>query len=171
MNFAGLRLGRIVGVFVALTLIFNAIQVSTQTIRQDALRAAVGLRSEADYVADNLGWYQRAMWGIRELPKDSQVLLLYEARGYYCAPTCVADEVLDRWKGDLDTYMTYDAVIRAWQDQGFTHVMAYTAGMEFLRTAGDPNHPPEDMTRLDELLAGLPDATTFGGAYTLYALP
>ncbi len=171
LNLGPLRLRRVMGIFVPLVLVFNLLEAGTQTIKQDALRAAVGLRSEADYVADNLGWYQPAMWGARDLPVSSSVLLLYEARGYYCAPVCVADEVLDRWKGDLDTYQTYEAVIRAWREQGFTHVMAYTAGMEFLRTAGDPNHPPEDMDRLDELLDQLDEVQDFGRVYTLYLLP
>ena len=166
-----LRLRRVLELFIPLILIFTWMETGTQVTRQDALRAALGLTSEADYVADNLGWYQPAMWGVKELPAGSRVLLLYEARGYYCAPVCTADEVLDRWKGDLDTYGNNDAVIQAWRQQGFTHVMAYTAGREFLRTAGDPNHPPEDMDRLDKLLTQLSQVEDYGGVYALYRLP
>ncbi|HQN43018.1 MAG TPA: hypothetical protein PLA25_02710 [Anaerolineaceae bacterium] len=171
LNLSQVRLGRVVSAFVLLALVLNLIEVSTQVIRQDALRAALGLRSEADYVADNLGWYQRAMWGIQALPEDARVLLLYEARGYYCAPTCIADEVLDRWKGDRDTYQTTAGILQAWQEQGITHVLAYTTGMNFLKTAGDPNHPPEDIAALEALLAELPPPVDYGGTYALYPLP
>jgi len=171
LNLGQVRLGRVVSVFVLLALTLNLLEVGTQVIRQDALRSALGLRSEEDYVADNLGWYQRAMWGVRELPDDARVLMLYEARGYYCAPKCIADEVLDRWKGDRDTNQTTPDILQAWHEQGITHVLAYTTGMNFLKTAGDPNHTPDDITALETLLATLPDPVDYGGTYALYTLP
>ena len=43
--------------------------------------------------------------------------------------------------------------------------------MNFLKTAGDPNHPPEDIAALEALLAELPPPVDYGGTYALYPLP
>lgn len=171
LSIGQLRLRRILNAFVLLVMVFNLLEVGAKVVGQDAWRAASGARSEKDYVADNLGWYQPAMWAIRDLPVGNRVLLLYEARGYYCAPTCVADEVLDRWKGDWDTNRNDEAILEAWREEGFTHVMAYSAGMEFLRTGDDPNHPAEDIEALEQLLEKMPLEADFGGAYDLYEIP
>ncbi len=79
--------------------------------------------------------------------------------------------MLDRWKGDRDTYLNDEAILEAWREQGFTHVMAYSAGMEFLRTGDDPNHPAEDIEALEQLLKKIPLEMDFGEAYDLYKIP
>ncbi|TLN26698.1 hypothetical protein FDZ74_01685 [bacterium] len=97
--------------------------------------------------------------------------MLYEARSLYCAPVCSPDEILDRWKRDLNTYGDSGAILASWKREGYTHLMVYTAGVDFMRTADDPHHPLSDLTALDAFLARLPAPQSFGGVYALYTLP
>ncbi len=165
------RLNRIFTTLVLLVLVFNLFEVGAFTWKSGAPQAAAGLMSQEDYLADNLGWFQPAMQAVRELPEGSRVLMLYEARSLYCAPACSPDEILDRWKRDLNTYGDSSAILASWKQEGYTHLMVYTAGVDFMRTADDPHHPLSDLTALDAFLAQLPVPQSFGGVYALYTLP
>jgi hypothetical protein len=156
---------------VLLVLIFNLIEVGAFTWKSGAPQAVAGLMPAEDYLADNLGWYQPATQAIQELPPGSKVLMLYEARSLYCAPTCSPDEILDRWKRDLNTIGNAQAILASWKQEGYTHVLIYTAGVDFMRTANDPHHPLSDLTALDDFLARLPEPQTFSDVYALYSLP
>ncbi|HWQ04330.1 MAG TPA: hypothetical protein VN452_03135 [Longilinea sp.] len=164
------RLNRFFNTLILLVLVFNLLEVSAFTWKSSAPQAAAGLMTGEDYLADNLGWYQRAMQAVRELPAGSRVLMLYEPRSLYCAPTCASDEILDRWKRDLNTLVDPQSILSSWKQAGYTHVLVYTAGVDFMRTAADPHHPLSDLTALDAFLAQLPPPQTFSNVYALYRL-
>jgi hypothetical protein len=164
------RLGRIVQALILLVLALNGLQVWADTIQKNPLPVILGSATEEDYLAQNLGWFQPAMQAINDLPEGSQVLLLYETRSFYCAPVCYPDEILDRWKAALAREGSPEAVLAAWRAEGFTHVMYYQAGADFLRTANDPHHPVAEIDSLEGLLDTLPEPVHFGGLYELYTL-
>lgn len=165
------RLNRILTTLVMLVLVFNLIEVGAFAWKSGAPQAVAGLESEADYLADNLGWYQPAMQAIKELPAGSKVLMLYEPRSLYCAPTCSPDEILDRWKRDWNTLGDKQSILISWKQDGYTQVLVYSAGVDYLRTAEDPHHPLSDLNALDDFLAQLPAPQSFGDTYALYTLP
>jgi len=164
------RLNRLFATLVILALALNLVEVTAFTWKSSAPQAVTGLKSFDSYLADNLGWYQPAMQAVRSLPEGSRVIMLYEPRGLYCAPVCSPDEILDRWKRDLNALENPQAILTSWQDQGYTHVLVYTAGVDFLRTGKDPHHPISDLTALDVFLAQLPEPQAFGNSYALYSL-
>ena len=164
------RLNRFFNTLILLVLVFNLLEVSAFTWKSGAPQAAAGLKTSEDYLADNLGWYQRAMQAVRKLPEGSRVLMLYEPRSLYCAPTCASDEILDRWKRDLNTYENSQSILNTWRQKGYTHVLVYTAGVDFMRTAKDPHHPPSNLTALDAFLGQLAPPLTFSNGYALYPL-
>lgn len=163
------RLERITAVLVLLALSLNLLEVSAAVLKQGAPQAALGIKPQEVYLADNLGWFQPAMQAVRDLPAGSRTLLLYEPRSLYCAPRCIPDEIMDRWKRTRPL-SSVDAVIRAWQAEGFTHLLVYQAGIEWLVQANDPHHPPEDLDSLRQFLAALHAPVDFGGVYRLYSL-
>lgn len=165
------RLNRILTTLVILVLAFNLIEVGAFAWKSGAPQAVAGLKSEADYLADNLGWYQPAMQAIKDLPESDKVLMLYEPRSLYCAPTCSPDEILDRWKRDWNTWGDAQSILESWRKDGYTHVLVYAAGVDYLRTAEDPHHPLSDLNALDAFLADLPAPQNFGDTYALYKLP
>ncbi len=166
----GVRLSRLVNVVILLALGLNLVETGLATLRINPLPVLAGLKDEQTYLADNLGWYQPAMQAIQKLPGGSRVLLLYEARGYYCLPRCEADEILDRWKVTRAEGLDAAAIRQQWINEGYTHVLFYKSGAEFLVENKDPHHPPEDLQSLRNFLTTLPAPVDFGGIYQLYSL-
>ncbi len=170
LSLPALRFGRILAALVMIVLALNVLEISVAGWKMGAPQAALGLTSESDYRASNLGWFEPAMQAVRDLPEGSKVQLIYEPRSFYCAPTCYPDEILDRWKVSLNRQQDPIRILENWKADGFTHIMVYKAGVDFLRTANDPHHPPSDLQALDEFLNLLPDPVDFGGVYELYPL-
>ena len=164
------RLGRIVNLLLAMALTFNFIEVGLATLKAGPGKVLTGLQSEADYLANNLGWYQPAMQAVKKLPEGSSTMLLYEPRSFYCLPVCESDEIMDRWKLTRAKFSDPQAIRQAWLDEGFTHLLFYKSGLEFLVESGDPNHSEQDLQSLLKFLQTLPDPVDFGGVYLLYSL-
>ncbi len=169
------RLGRLASFLVALVVGLNTFEVGVQTLKQGAPGAVLGLVPAAQYLADNLGWYFPAMESVRALPLGDRALLLWEPRSLYCLPRCDPDEVLDRWKRERydiagDVPAKTEAILEAWRAAGYTHLLFYAAGAEFIRQEGRMPYTDADWQALEELLQELRLVKDFGGAYQLYAL-
>lgn len=165
-----IRLSRVVSAMVLLVMLLSLIQAGLQTIQSGSYRFVAGFSNQDEFLKTNLGWYAVAMEKILSLPKDSKVLMLWEPRSLYCLPNCVPDEVIDRWKHDLSVWKTGEAVLAQWRSSGYTHVLLYREGVEFVRK-NDRRYTPAEWQALDELLASLPQpALDFGTAYSLYPL-
>lgn len=164
------RLGRIVNALLLLVMTLNSLEIITDVARSTAFQTILGLKSEEQYLADNLGWYQPAMQAVRELPPGKRALLIFEARSLYCYPRCAPDEILDRWKRDRAALGDAQTIRQEWLRQGFTHVLFYRTGADFLVEANDPHHSPQDLQALKDFLATLPAPRDFGGVYQLYDL-
>lgn len=138
---ANIRVRRILAVLVMMTLAFNAIEVSLDMLRKGAPQAALALTSQPGYLAHNLGWFQPAMQAVRELPAGSGVLMIYEPRSLYCLPVCRPDESLDRWHRDWMRHANAEKIRQQWLDEGFTHILVFRSGVEFMQENPDPKHP------------------------------
>lgn len=165
----GVRLRRVAGLLVMLAFYFNVFQVGVTTLTQGALLHLLGLCSSPAYLTDNLGWHYSAMQAVGDLPAGARVLMLWEPRSLYCQPRCIPDEVLDRWPNDLYRWKTPETVLAVWRGAGYSHLLVYRAGADFLRSA-DSRYQPADWEALEALLSELPPPVNFGGAYELYAL-
>lgn len=166
---ARLRLSWVVSWVVVFVLGLTALQVGVQTVRMGALRVLANDLAPGDYVANNLGWYSPAAQALRELPPGSSALMLWEPRSLYCAPQCEPDEVLDRWIHAYRTLQDPQAITRNWQEQGYSHLLYYRLGAEFIRQ-DDRRYEPGAWLALDAFLAGLSQVEDFGETYTLYRL-
>ena len=69
------------------------------------------------------------------------------------------------------TYATDEAILAAWRQEGFTHLLVNRAGIQFMLTANDPHHPVQTLQALNAFLAKLPEPQRFGSSYELYRLP
>ncbi|MEA3350803.1 MAG: hypothetical protein U9Q82_09300 [Chloroflexota bacterium] len=169
LHIHNIRLGYIASVLVGMVLWFNLIQVGVDTFRLGAPQVQLGIKTEQDYMTENLGWHIVAMQSIRDLPADANVLMLWEPRSLYCQPQCNPDEVIDRWLHDLAIWQTPAAVLNSWQNTDFTHVLYYRTGADLVRQE-DSRYTPADWQALDQLLTSLPEPIEFGDAYALYSL-
>lgn len=164
----GLRLGRVAAGCVLLVLVLNGIDVGGAVLAHGAPQAALGLETAQKYRTDNLGWFEVAIEAVNDLPAGSHVLLLYEPRSLYCQPTCLPDEILDRWKRSWTQYHDPQAIRAAWRAEGFTHVLFNRLGASFMQETKDPHVTPEEWQALDRFLASLPKPVDFGQTYELY---
>jgi hypothetical protein len=165
-----IRLGMIVSALVVLVLGLNLIEIGVDVARQGSLQVVVGIKDQESFLADNLGWYQPAMQAVRQLPEGARTLLLFESRSLYCMPRCAPDEILDHWKRDRVALQDAELIRQSWLKQGFTHVLFYRTGADFLVDAHDPHHTKADLDALKAFLNTLPAPVDFGGVYQLYSL-
>jgi hypothetical protein len=69
--------------------------------------------------------------------------------------------VLDRWLRELRTGQTPAAILQAWRQAGYTHLLYNRFGADFVKDQ-DPRYLPADWQALDNLLAQLPQPADFG---------
>lgn len=169
LSLPGIRLWRVAGALVAFVLWLSVLEVGFLVMQQGASAEILGLHSREEYLEGNLGWYAVATQAIRDLPSNANVLMLWEPRSLYCAPKCIPDEVLDRWLHDRSKWNSPTAILESWRQAGYTHMLYYRAGADFLRQ-NDQDYHPDDWRSFDELLSQLPAPVNFGDAYSLYEL-
>lgn len=170
IQIASIRLQRILTAMVIMVLAFTALEVNLDALRRFTPQAALGLMETEKYLERNTGWYQAAMQTLRSLPPNSQILLIYEPRAFYCRPHCQPDENLDRWRREWTRNHDFNSIRQQWQREGFTHLLVFRSGVEFMKENPDPKHPLESLIALEDFLSAMPVLEDFGGVYQLYLL-
>ncbi|MBE0684944.1 MAG: glycosyltransferase family 39 protein, partial [Anaerolineaceae bacterium] len=164
------RIKRLVNIFIIMVLGFNSFQLIAEVVEKDVLPNVFGYQSNQEYLEKNLGWYARAIDEINLLNEGERVLFFYEPRGFGCIPKCDPDEILDQWKVTYHQFKSTEEIITTWENDGFTHILVYTKGMEFLREEQDPHHLPVELDALEKLTSSLPLVANYGDWYKLYFL-
>ncbi len=164
------RIKRLVNILIIMVLAFNTFQLLTEVVDRDVPPNVFGYQSNQEYLEKNLGWYARAIDEINLLNEGERVLFLYEPRGFGCIPKCDPDEILDQWKVTYHEFKSTEEIITTWKNDGFTHILVYTKGMEFLREEQDPHHPPVELDALEKLTTSLSLVANYGDWYKLYFL-
>ena len=163
------RIGRIASVFVLLALYLNVFQISNAVLRQNAPQTIFSILTDEEYLLNNLGWYAWVLESIDELPEGSQVLMLWEPRGFYCTPKCTPDETLDRWYREVRRHQDSEGILQFWRDDGYTHLLFYREGAKFIQ-GEDSRYQESDWQSLEQMLESLPAPLEFGDVYALYPL-
>jgi len=157
-----------------ITLGLNLVGQFMETLRIDPLPYLVGLESRDEHLTRRLGAYYATMRYINEhLPPSAKVYFLWEPRGYYCRVTHQADVILDQMKHLVARQGDAAGVQRWLEEQGYTHVLVFQAGVEHLQQSEweadilDPGSV-EVLRELEERYWRL--VHDVGGAYRLYEL-
>jgi hypothetical protein len=96
--------------------------------------------------------------------------MLWEARGLYTPTHTTPDPWIDRWRSSLRQLGSPEAVLADWRAQGFSHVLLYKTGMDFVRN-NDTGMSPAEWDQLDKFLNMLPPPQPIAGPfYLLYEL-
>ncbi len=166
---SGIRFGRIASALLVLSFSFNIFQTGVDAVRLGVGKSFLGAQTPSLYREQALGRYETAMTAITELSSDSQVLMLWETRGFACVPQCEPDEVIDRWYADLRIHSSSEAVLDAWRDAGYEYVLFNKRGAGFIRE-NDAAYSDDDWVALNEMLMQLELVKDFDGEYEIYSL-
>lgn len=169
IRLASVRLGRIALAIALMFLVFNVFETLSEVLPKRAIEANFGLFSHEAYLERNLGDLYNASKTIQQLPPDSKVLMLWETRSFYCAPVCDPDEIIDRWFHEARLHNSAEEIQAAWLEQGYTHMLIWEQGFEFVRDFDNAKFNQRDWRLLKELLDTLGPGQQIG-SYTLYSL-
>lgn len=167
-----IRFANIAAVFIIMALSFNTFFTTTNLFKSGAVLAALNPTMQDEYQKDNLGAYAQAMQTVNALPENARVLMLWETRGLLCSPKCDSDEVIDRWFHDWTLYHDPNTIIKAWKTEGYTHLLSYRFGADFIHSSPQYDHgTPESWNGLQTVINSLPQIKNVGNIYELYLLP
>jgi hypothetical protein len=164
-----MRVGKLVEGVVALALLMTALRAVVETAQFHPLGVITGSETPQAYLGRRLGAFQPAMAAVAGLGKDARILTLWEPRALYCLPECSPDPWLDRWYAARRELGTPDQILQAWRTAGYTHILLYRIGMDFVRQ-NDLRYSAEDWDDLSRLLGSLTPVANLYGAYDLYRL-
>lgn len=169
---SSLRLSWVVGAVAALVLAVTLLTEVHAFLAFHPLAPLVGLESREGFLARRLGAYYEVTCYLNEqLPAGTKPIFLWEPRGYYSRHTTLADATLDNLAQLRLAYSNAQAALAALDADGFTHLLLYRSGLEFIQlpTPRPPtlgsllgNPPPEeslypltdeDLMFLEELLS------------------
>jgi hypothetical protein len=166
----GLRIHFIVSAMLALAVFANLFDFGLQVIARNPLAAALGLQSRHDYSSRVQPEYTAALDLVNGTPPDASVYLLFEPRSYGMNRTVQPDPINDNFEHDLYLHGDADGILRAWGARGYTHVLIFWWGAEFLFAEATPD--AEQLARLSTLASRLEIAgSTPDGDYVLYRIP
>ncbi|MBN1221445.1 MAG: hypothetical protein JXM69_21170 [Anaerolineae bacterium] len=161
---------RFVNITLGLILALTVVDGGLLTLDINPWPYLAGLETRDAYLTRRLGAYYETMQQIDEvLPPEATVVFLWEPRTYYCQRDCRPDSILDTFPHLVNQYGSAEAIIRAWQQAGVSHVLIHRSGLEFVL-----NESPEavDKAILAELEAGfLQPVFDVMRAYQVYILP
>jgi hypothetical protein len=164
------RIQRIAKVLIVIVLGFNAFQLFSEMVDKEVLPTIMGFKTNQEYLEKNLGWYALTISEIDSSESNEKILFLYEPRGFGCVPRCDPDEILDHWKLNFHQFRSNQEILNSWKQSGFSQILVYTKGMEFLREYEDPHHPEEELDALEALTSELKLIKNYGDWYKLYSL-
>lgn len=161
------KIQRVVIGLVILVVSLTAYRLSSENTADKVPASIYHQQEDQHYLEANLGWYGAAVREIGQLPEGSRVLMLWEPREYYCLPDCRGDEVLDRWYLAWAQKGTGKEVIADWAKEGYTHLLYYQTGAEFIKTQRN-QIPAGSWVELESTLEEMEMVKNLDGVYFLY---
>lgn len=152
-------------------LILSTVQGMVASARRGSGAYLLGELTKDEYLTRRLGAAYPAMQAAGdEGSAPGSVLLLWEARSFYCRPNCVPDAWIGRWYSEMRDQKRTDAILAEWSQEGIERLMVYNDGVRFIQ-AEDPRYSEVDWAVLAEVQANLDPVRSIGSSYTIYAVP
>lgn len=162
-------LAAFVRMLVGVALALNLVNQTLDVLRFNPFGYLVGYESREAYLERILGDHYLAMEQLAErVPEDGRVLFLWEPRGYYSPRIAQPDAILDNWSHLVYLYENENQVAAHLRAEGFTHVLLYRWGLDFVIEHGESPLPPEDVERLDAFIEHHLVLVETVGRYQLY---
>lgn len=167
-----LRLSWVARLIVAGVIALTLLEIGLFVVARNPLAVATGLESRRAYVARVQPGYAGMHTLLEQTPANARIYFLYEPRSYGLPRTVQPDPLLDNLAHGLYRYGNVQAFATALQQEGYTHVLLYRWGVDFLSEHEPDKVPPTTLDALERLTTVLTEAAgaTADGRYELYAL-
>ncbi len=164
-------LSAFVQMLVGVVLAFNLVSQTLDVLRLNPFGYLIGDENRSAYLGRVLGDHYRALERLGEVvAEDGRVLFLWEPRSYYSPRPAQPDAILDNWSHLLHLYGDEERVAAHLRAEGFTHVLLYQWGLDFVIKEGESPLPPEDVERLQAFVERRLMLVETVGLYRLYRL-
>ena len=158
----------VIGVVIALTVFENALFV----LQRNPPAVALGAQSRTAYIARVNPSYAALMQIMEELPAEARVYSLFEPRSYGLPRQTQPDPINYNFFDDLYLQQTPSRIIQHWKAQGYTHVLVYERGKDFIVDSTSDEVTAEQQNALEETLESLELVSqTPDQIYSIYIIP
>lgn len=166
------RISFLVNMLVATVLALTIIDNMVFVLQRNPLAVAFGAQSRERYIERVNPSYAALMKLMDELPSDAHVLNLFEPRSYGLPRNIQPDVINSNFAHDLYLYQTPEVIIQQWKSRGYTHVLVYERGLNFMAENASNKFTTSAQKALSETLDQLTlTANTDDGVYSLYQIP
>lgn len=144
----------------------NLINLGLGTIARNPFALATGIITRESYLETYQPGYASALQMISHLPEDVSVYFLFEPRSYGMTRRVQPDPILDNFSHDIFLYQEPQAILKAWQREGYTHILLNTQGADFIF-----ENKPDQKAELQALTSLLSDPVASSPTgYILYKI-
>jgi hypothetical protein len=159
----------ILGIVIGITILDSILFFSSR----NPLSVVLGTESEKNYLSRVIPEYSKMLDLLDKTPPDSRIYELFEPRSYRAARLLQSDPFLDQLARDINLYGDAQGVVNAWRAQGYSHILLYRWGVDFLNNSQPSVLTPQRKAELDLLTQNYLKfvSRTPDGYYELYAIP
>jgi hypothetical protein len=158
----------VIAVVIALAVFDNGLFV----LQRNPLAMAVGAQSRLSYIARVNPSYAALMQIMDGLPRAAYVYCLFEPRSYSLPRRIQPDAINYNFAHDLYLYKTPSEIIQHWKAQGYTDLLLYERGLDFVAHDSASEFTPATQEALSETLKRLElVAQTTDSVYSIYHIP
>jgi len=156
----------LIALVITLTLIDNTIFI----VQRNPLAVATGAQSRERYIARINPSYADLITLMDGLPVAARVYSLFEPRSYGLPRSVQPDAINSNFAHDVYLYQAPDTILQQWKSKGYTHILIYERGRNFLMESG--KFTPAMQQILVETLGNLKlIGQTPDKVYSLYQIP
>jgi len=161
-----------VNVLIAIVITLTVIENAMFVLQRNPLAVAFGAQSREQYIKRVASSYYELMQNMDDLPADAHVYYLFEPRSYDMPRFTQADALITNFAHDQFLYETPDTIIQSWKAKGYTHVLIYETGMQFILDNNPAYQDPSMRNALSETINNLQIVShTPDGVYSIYGIP
>jgi len=167
-----LRVSFLINSLIAIVITLTVFDNSIFVLGRNPLAVAFGVQNRSQYIKRIDPSYTGLMQSMDGLPANANVYSLFEPRSYSLPRPTQPDAIVANFAHDLYLYKSPDSIISKWKAQGYTHILVYERGLQFMLENSPEYKKPALRDTLTETLGKLQLVTqTPDKIYSIYRIP
>lgn len=167
-----LRVSFLLNSIITIILALTVFEIGIFTLQRNPFAVAFGAQTREQYIARVNPSYAALMQTVDELPANVNLYSLFEPRSYSLSRRIQPDPIVANFAHDLHLYKTPEEIIQQWKADGYTHILVYERGMQFMLDNNLDYQSPALQTGLSKTLNLLQfTRQTPDQVYSIYRIP